>query len=283
MPAISEEYLRTLQALAHPDYDRVAMEANLLAYLQANLPDWTAAPGDNLRRALPLIAELMFLHGETVNANWEQGTLLYSQGDYLGVFGLEAGLVQRAGESDDEYRLRIANTGTDQSLGSLSSHENLVTTFLDTVVDVQAVVVTTNRQDVLVYALKADHTALTASEEASLLEYLNRRENHMAGVVLTLPAVTQTPFTIDVTVRHDSSNSADVVAADARATLYAWLAGGQRIGDPVYRSAVARAAFVTQALDVTVAQPSADLPAVDGTAYTCASDTTDVIVRTAVV
>ena len=281
MVAVSEEYLRTLRAITHPSYDRAEIEAGLLAFLQAGLPDWTAAPGDILRRALPLIAEYIFLHGETENANWDQGTLLRSTGRNLQIWGLEVGLQPSAGESDDDYRLRIANAGSNQGLGSLPYIENQAREFQDTIIDAQAVT-SANRQDVRLYALKADHVALTAEENTALLAYLNGRGKQMAGVEVTLPAVTQTAFTIELQVTHPVRMSGDVVAADARAGVYRFLEAAQMIGQPVYRDAIARFAEPTDNPEIRVAvtSPNADLPIVAGTVYTCASTTTDVVITT---
>ena len=276
---VTAELLATLKALAHAPYDRTAMEASILAYLEDGLPDWTAATGDNLRRSLPLISELVFLYGETVNASWDMGQLVRAQGDYLDIFGVNVNLPRLAGESDDPYRLRLANVGTSGNIGSLASIENRASKFQDTIADVQAVV-GNNRQDVAVHALKADHVALTTVETAALLTHLNERDGVIAGVVVTVPAVTETGFTIEVEIRHSTAVSADLIEADARAALYRWLDGAQRIGEPVYMSAVSAAAFIEGAENVTVSEPSADLAAVAGTVYTCPSTEVAVVITT---
>ena len=279
MAAVSREFLATLKALSHPDYDRAESEATLLARLQSGLPNWTAAPADNLRRSLPLLADLIFLHGELENDNFHMGQMVNAENLYLDVFGVERNTPRLSGESDEDYLVRLANAGESQSIGTLPSIEKSVTEFNALVVDVQPVI-RANRQDVDVYALKSGHTALTADENTALLAHLNDRRNKMAGVDLFLEAVTEAAFTIDVTVRHGSGVAAEALAADVRAGLYAWLAENQKIGGPVYRSAITAAAFVEDAVDVTAAEPSADLLATDGTVYTCASNMADVIVRT---
>ena len=279
MAAISQDYLRTLQALSHDPYDRGLVAANLRAVLVAGLFGWTPDQDEILNRAVDLIAEYIFLHGETENANWQNGTLLYSQGPYLDRFGIQRPPILRAsGEDDDTYRLRLSNSSAALNIGSLASIEARGIAFNDAIVDIQAVT-DANRQDVRVYALKAGLAALSAAESAALLVYLNERDAKIAGSDITVPAVVQVSFTIDVTIRHTAEVSPDTLTATARAALYEWLTTAQRIGSPIYRSAVSRGAFVTGASDVTVAAPAADLALVDGTVYTCPSDATNVIIR----
>ena len=279
MAAVSREFLATLKALAHDPYDRAATEATLLARLQAGLPGWTAAPADNLRRALPIEAESMFLHGEMENNNFHMGQMVNAEGLYLDVFGVERNLPRLTGEDDDDYLFRLANSGQSQGLGSPPFVEGLAVAFNPLIVDVQ-VTTRANRQDMNVYAVKASHTALSTQEAADLLAHLNLRDKKMGGVDVYVPAVTQTAFTIDVTVRHGPSIGGDTIAMEARDALYQWLADHQKIGDGVYQSAISRAAFVEDAEDATVAAPAADLGAVDGTVYTCGANATEVIVRT---
>lgn len=279
MAAVSPEYLATLKALAHPDYDRAASEATMLAKLQAGLPNWTAAPADNIRRSLPLMAELLFLHGEQENNNFNMGQMINAKNLYLDVFGIERGIIRRTGESDEDYLVRVANGGRTKSIGALASIEQSVTDFNTEVVDVQAVE-RINRQDVDVYSLKAGHVLLDTAENTALNTHLNDRAHKIAGVDIYLRDSTKTAFQIDVTIRHGAAVSAETLIDDARAALYKWLTLNQRLGEPVYRSAITSAAFVSGASDVTAAKPPSDLAAVAGTAYTCASDMTDVVVRT---
>lgn len=275
---VSLDYLATLRALTHDPYDRGAIETNLRALLVAGLPAWTPGQDEILNRALPLIAEYAFLHGEIENTNWDNGTMLRSQGPYLDAFGIQRPPILRAGgETDEPYRLRLANSSAGLNIGSLASIEARGVAFNPAIVDIQAVTLT-NRQDVNVYALTGGLVALTPIENAALLGYLNVRDGKIAGVDIMVPAVTQTPFTIDVTIRHTADVSPETLSADARAALYEWLTTVQRLGVPVYRSAVSKAAFVVLASDVTVTEPAADLPAVDGTAYTCLSDATNVLI-----
>ena len=279
MAAVSQEYLATLKALAHPEYDRAASEATILARLQAGLSGWTAAPADNLRRALPLLAELIFLHGETENNNFQMGQMVNAENQYLDVFGVERDIPRRTGEPDDDYLVRLANAGETVAIGTLASIEQSATVFNTLIVDVQAVT-RSNRQDVNVYSLKTEHTVLTADENIALLAHLNLQDGKIAGVDVYLEDVVETAFTIDITLRHPPEIAADALSIDARNAVYEWLTDHQKLGEPVYKSAITTAAFVVGASDVTAAQPSADLIAVNGTVYTCGSNVTDVIVRT---
>ena len=286
MVAVSREHLATLKALAHAPYDRAEIEALLLARLQAGLPSWTASDSDNLRRSLALEAEGIFLHGETENENWNAAQMVNSRGLYLDTFGVELGLPRHTGESDDDYLFRLSNSSRYRTIGSLPSIEQMAVDFQPTIVDVQSIT-RINRQDVDTYSLKASHALLTTDEKTALLAYLNQRENKIAGVDIYVADPVLTPFTtqsprIDVTIRHTADVAADLLGANARTALYNWLNSGQRLGHPVYRSAIAAAAFVPGVIDASVAVPAADLAAQNGTAYTCPSTTTDVIVRTVV-
>ena len=285
MAAVSRAYLAVLRALAHPPYDREAIEVNLLDRLQNGisgldgLTTWTAAPADNLRRALPLLAELMYLHGEQENSNFHMGQMINSQGPHLDVFGVERNVIRRDGENDDDYLFRLANSGLTQNIGTLTAIESQIFDFNSEIVDAQAVI-RSNRQDMDVYVLKASHALISASDKTALLAHLNERRRKIAGVDIFAPDPTLTAFTIDVTVRHPESFSANTAAADARDGIYAWLEENQRLGEPVYRSAIIAAAFVAGVADVTVTAPAADLAATDGTAYTCGANTTEVAVTT---
>ena len=282
MVAVSEEYLKTLRARPHPGFDRAQVEAAFRTALRSGLPNWTEAPGETLSRSLALMAEVVFVHGEVEIANWEQGLLIFATGTNLDIIGVDRGVLRETGEEDDDYRLRIANAGIDEALGSLTYYERRAVRFQADVVDAQAVVLA-NRQDVAVYALKSNHVALTPTEQAAMLSHLNDRAKKIAGVEVSMPAVTETAYTIALTIRHSAANAGDVIAADARAAIYALLADSQLIGAPVYKSALQAAAFVANVLDVEVTAPAADLPAVNGTVYTCSSDATDVVIQTVIV
>lgn len=277
---LSRDFLSQLKALARNPYDREASEANLRAYLQAALPNWEPDRDELLSRALPLISEYLFLQVEMINNDWHNGQMVNAQGLYLDAFGVQRPPILRTvGESDEDYLFRLANSGASLNIGSLASIEASVRAFNNLILDVQAVT-NANRQDVNVYALKAALAALSAAEQTALSAHLNDRANKIAGTELTVASVTQTAFTIDVTLRHAADVAADVITADARMGLYAWLAAGQKIGQGVYRSAIIAEAHVPGVSDVTVAQPSADLAETAGTVYTCPSDTTNVVIRT---
>lgn len=278
---VSRGYLEERRALAVNAMSRDDIAAAINAKLVAGLPGWDGPNADTiLGQAVDLIAEEVFLWLETANRNWNNGTLLRAAGPYLDEFGIGIPSIPRQqGESDDDYRFRMANSSASLSLGSLSAIEALARSFNSDIVDVQAVTAT-NRQNVLLYALKADHTALTSGEQTALSTHLNARENSMAGVTLTTPAVTQTAFTINVNISHSSQFASDAILADARAAIYAWLATVQRIGQPIYRVQVQAAALVGGASTVAITAPANDLAATNGTAYTCASNETDVVIAT---
>ena len=259
---VTRAYIQTVRETARfwQTYDRTADEAALVAYLQAGLPDWDALQDDLLRRAVPLMVEYNRLRSEVAHEQIRRALLPFAEGDDLAVLGLGPPAVMKAaGEDDDDYRVRIANSRLGLNIGSLTSIEQAARTALPTLVDVLAVVAP-NRQDVAVWGLKAALAQLAAAEQTTLLEYLRQRNQLIAGVQITAPAPTVVPYTIRVSVRYDRTREdTQQLQAAVRAAIYAWLEDNQRLGQSVHRSAVTKAAFIAGVDDLVVIDPAHNL------------------------
>lgn len=276
---VSRSFLDERSAMAVNPVSRADIEADLRARLIEGLPGWQANSDTILGQALPLIADAIWTWIEMVNRNWQNGTLVHASGVYLDEFAIQSGIRRSPGESDADLRFRIANAPSLTGLGSVAGIEAQARNFNSEIDDAQAVVAS-NNQNVAVYALKSDQTALTTEEATALRTHLNARGNKIAGVTITTPSVTATPFTVAVNISHAAEYSSDTIAADARAAIYQWLAGAQRIGAGIYRLQIQAAALVDGAATVAITAPAADQAPTDGTVYTCAANDTDVTVNT---
>ena len=287
---VSREYLQELQQRPSPFtsvLDRAAAEAFLVSYLDAGIPGWDPSIlSDNLRRALPLTGEAQVLRDRAAELAWESGFLALCPADVLPLYGVEFGIPAHVGEDPEDYRVRLANSGPGRSDSSLRYYEQAVRAFMPSVADLQVARYSpTNKIDLKVYALKAGYTALTGDEDTLLTAYMNRQETDephgylpSAGRDIHVEAVGQTAYEIALTVRHPSSVPSATVLADVRRQVYAWQDENQRIGRGVYRSAIQRAAFAADVVDVAISKPSADLAPAEGAVYVCPQDTTNVVI-----
>ena len=261
---VTSAYIQTIRESASfwAPYDQANGVMSLKAYLQAGLPDWAADPDDLLSRAVPLMVEWNRLASETEHQQIRRALLPYAEGDDLDVLGLGPPAVLRsAGEEDDNYRLRIANSRQGLNIGSLRSVAQFAREGLSTLDDV-LVVPAPNRQDLSVWALKADMAQLTAADQTQLLEYLRDEDEGrlIGGVQVTAPTPAIVPYTISLSIRYDAARENTVQLRDAvRAAIYAWLEANQKLGRPVHRSAINDAAFIAGVRDVVVLEPSHDL------------------------
>ena len=261
---VTREYIDTIRESASfwAPYDQANGVRSLKAYLQAGLPDWNADPDDLLSRSIPLMVEWNRLQSESAHQQIRRALLPYAEGDDLDVLGVGPPFVPRLpSEADDDYRPRIANSRLGLNIGSLISVAGFAREGLTTIVDVLPVIAL-NRQDISVWALKASTTQLTTAERTQLLDYLRDEDEGrlIAGVQVTAPAPTIVPYTISVSIRHDASRENTAQLRDAvRAAIYAWLADNQKLGRPVYRSAISDAAFIDGVRDVVVLQPQHNL------------------------
>ncbi len=253
--------------------DADAIEQRLVAYLDGQLPDWSPLADSLLRRALPLIAEQMQVFDEERLAQARRGLLAYAEGADLDLLGLGPPVVlRRTGEADETYRVRIAEARLSLSLGSLAYEEALAVSVLPAITDALAVVAR-NRQDVTLYALTGVRQALSTTQEQLLTRRLNARDAVIAGVEVTVGEPTEVPYTIAVEATYDAGlTDGGDLSRRIRQSIYDYLAGSQRIGQPVYRSAIQEAAFVAGVYDLAISTPERDLAPPTVTIVPAASD-----------
>lgn len=296
MPAVTKEYLEQLQQGASPFedlLDRAAAEQVLVDLLAAAIPAWD--PGilsDNTRRALPSVAEIQYLRDVAIEAAWQAGQMANAPADVLEArYGLPKGIPPYPGEDVEDYRLRLANSGRGRSDSSLDYYERAVREFNPLIVQTQVTRYSpTNKVDLRVYPLKADYSPLSPEEAAALSAYMNRQhtddaEGYLpsAGTDVHIEAVTRTPWTIAIELKHLPRYSTIGILEAARIAVYQWLDDHQVVGRAIYRGAVEAAARVANVADAVITQPAADLAAARGTIYVCPKDEINVMFTTTVV
>ena len=157
MPVVSKESLQELQQLASPFeelLDRAAAEQELIGYLEPRIDGWDPSVlSDNLRRALPLLAEVQFLRDMAVEAAWQAGQMVNAPADTLRArYGTPKGIFPQTGEGVEDYRLRLANSGSERSDSSLDYYARAVREFNTLITDVQVTRYSdTNKIDLKVY------------------------------------------------------------------------------------------------------------------------------------
>ena len=237
-----------------PPVDRTAITNGLLEALQDGLPDWDDPPTDALLyRALPYISAYVQTQVEMGQSQLLRGLLATAQGSDLDVIGLGPPVVlRRAGESDDDYRLRIAQGVTQLSRGTLAGIENLASTFNTAIADVRAYV-SPNRQDVRVFPVGQMVTQLATADRMALQVYLGGRTIALAGVDTTVQEPTIKQYRIKANGVYDPAlYSASQVIALMRTALNAFVAENEMVGWTVYESALRDAAYVPELRDVSV-------------------------------
>ena len=290
---ITREALEQLQQVASPFealLDRAAAEQALVDYLAPRIPGWDPTVlSDNLRRALPLLAEVQFLRDTAVEAAWQSGQMVNAPADTLEArYGVPRGILPQPGEDVEAYRLRLANSGSARSDSSLDYYQRAVREFNPLITDVQVTRYSdTNHVDLRVYPLKAGYAALTAGETTALSAFMNRQETDgvegylpTAGTDISIEAVTETAYTIAIELKHLSRFSGAGILDAARQAVYDWLDENQRVGAGIFKGAVEAAARVADVADAVISQPAADLAAAAGTIFVCPKDDTNVVLTT---
>lgn len=274
---VTKEYIDNIRETARlwQPYDQAAAEQALRQYLQLGLPDWDPAADSLLSRSIPLLVDVLRVQSETAHANVRRGLLAFAEGEDLDIIGLGPPAVFRLpGEADDDYRVRIALAQAGISIGSLTSIEHAARRALPAIIDVVAVTAP-NRQDVSVFACKADCELLTNAEVTSLTEYLNARDGVIAGVQITAPAPTKVAYTISVKVRYRPANvSTNSLEALVRMALYEFIDRSATLGQDIYRSAITDAAYLPGTERVEVVAPAYDLAPPELVVKPAAGDTT---------
>ena len=274
-PAVTQEYLDTIDPVAVVQAAQADLQAALQADLQAGLPDWDPSRGGLLRRALPGIALFMATRHNTSVQQWRATLLPYAEGDDLDAIGVTRGVPREGGEADDPYRLRIANHVPNPFPVTLEQFDGFIRSFDSTITDTQTVIAA-NRKDLTIYALKGT-TALTAAELATLETYLDDAGRKIAGTAIVVAATTEVVFNVVVEVKRRAITADDQIVNTGEAALNAW-ATTLKIGHGVYQSAIIDAAFVADALDVVVTAPASDLAAADGQLYAIGTVTVTTVV-----
>ena len=233
MPAISPEQLREFQQVASPFealLDRAAAEQALVDYLEPRIDGWDPSVlSDNLRRALPLLAEVQYQRDVAAEAAWQAGQMVNAPADTLEArYGVPKGILPQTGEDVEDYRLRLANSGAQRSDSSLGYYARAVREFNPLIVDAQVTRYSdTNKVDLRVYPLKAGYTGLTAEETTALNAHMNRQETDgvegylpTAGTDIHIEAVAETAYTIAIELKHLSRFSTVGILRDARQAVY---------------------------------------------------------------
>ena len=241
-------------------YNRITAEAALTAVLQDGLPDWDPTSDALLSRAIPLLVDVLRVQTEVSHEQLKRGLAAFAEGrDLDAIFLGPPTVIRTTGESDLDYLERGLNSLLGLSIGSLPSIEQCARLALSTIVEVVAVTAL-NRQDVALYALKADQTLLVAAEVTQVVEYVNHRDRVIAGVQITAPEPTIIPYRIRVQARYDPMRETGAaLSAAIRTAIYAYLERVQELGASIYRSAIVDAAYVPGVQTVSVAEPAYDL------------------------
>jgi len=259
---VTPAYIRGLRedAVWWQPIDVRDIEERMLIYLAENLPEWNRDADSLLRRAVALIAQQVQVFDEERLAQSRRGFLAYATGADLALLGLgPPPVIRLPDETDDEYRDRIADAALALSLGSLAHYEARARALEPEIADALAVVAQ-NRQDIVLYARDGQGQPLDDAARERLTQALNARDSIIAGAQLRVGAATDIAYTIDIEATYDAgkTDGADLTAR-MRQGIYDWLGGQGRLGEPIYRSAIQRAAWVEGVLDIDLKAPAKDL------------------------
>ena len=283
MAVVPRELLLRQTARIRPAFDRAQAEAQLLENIRAADPEFDPDRDEIIQRALPLIAEAGFVLVEMAVNAVDASLLARAMGDDLVDIGIDRGVLPIAGEDPDDYRERIANASGRSIPVTLGDYRTAVPNWDPGIVDVQPVRNPANRDEVFIYALRADLTALTADERTALSAHFTLEDNKMANLVgVSAKEVTQTPYDLTMTVHHKAGVIPSSIAETVRLAVEEYVEAEQRIGAAVYLSKLqGLATRFEDVVRVELTSPSADLDAVAGTIHTLDLDS-DVTINTAV-
>ena len=247
---VTRAYIDNLipDATFFPPYDRADFEERLYNLLVQGLPRWDSRADTILRRSLPLISEAVATEINTHRAELLRGLLATAEGPDLDILGLGPPVVVRnLGESDENYRLRIANSWATNNLGSLvgiAARALLVIT--DAVTALPQVRV--NRQDVDLFIAKSEGELLTTEEVILLTESLNDLSAKIAGTNTYIHHPNVIEYKIKVTLKYDATRYGSTLVHDnSVASLEKWAADNYAIGRILYKNDMLDAAKVPEA------------------------------------
>ena len=154
MPVVSKESLQELQQLASPFeelLDRAAAEQALIDYLEPRIDGWDPSVlSDNLRRShCRCLAEVQFLRDMAVESAWQAGQMVNAPADTLqgALRRPQRAYSPQTGEGVEDYRLRLANSGSERSDSSLDYYARAVREFNTLITDVQVTRYSDQQQD----------------------------------------------------------------------------------------------------------------------------------------
>lgn len=215
------------------------IETILVRVMETGLPDWESeGPDTILRRAIRLSAEQVQIIIGLERAQIQRALVAYAEGTDLDILGLgPPPVLRRIDEPDDDYRLRIIDSWSAESIGSISGVEDKVREFVANATDVKAVL-SANRQDIALYALKANYEQLSSAEQMLLATSMSHPSNHIAGVNFVVREPEVIVVTVTPTIVHDpeiiSEANANANTESAIATFFSQLT----LGTTLYRSAL---------------------------------------------
>ena len=247
---------------------------------------WEPQPDDPMYKHIENDSFREYLLRESVNHKWRQATLRYSEGSNLRQIGFtNGGVEQRVGESDTDYRIRIPlelaalSAGTKASIRSNAElTEDAMGNSLG-VVDVSLVeAVTLQGVAIKVYCAKANAIELTDAERVLVEANLNHSFNLHIGDTATVPATTESLYTVACDISYNSGES-DRVALEAvlRTSVYAAIDAFAKIGLVVDKGIFDASYKIAGVSSFNSTLPAADIVGVEGQINRCVKDETNVV------
>ena len=236
-----------------PLVDPEALAARKRSAYTAAMPDWDNRADTILERSLLPESLQLQAEFETQHANLLRALILYAQGPYLDVHGLEfPAVLRREGESDDDYLVRLVNRYTLLTLGSIKGYEDDVRQLVASADDVVAVEHPVSR-NVTIFALTDAGAPLTDMDKATIAAHYQRRDAHIAGISVRQVDPTILPFYVHVVaVYAPRQYGADDVTDAVQTAVAAYLAQTERIGASIWSGEIHDAAEVGETISVGV-------------------------------
>ena len=245
--------------------------ADLIGFFQTLLPEFDATiPSDPAVKLLEVIAYYVMLKGQQLNERALQTMLAYATGadlDNLGALvNVERLLIDEASgtdpavyESDADLRRRIQLAPESFSVAGPATAYRFHALSADATI-ADALTTSPAPGEVLITILSrlGDGTA-TPDQIAAVEAVVTSREVRPLTDMVTVASVELLTFTVLATLTLFHGPDAVVVLAAAEQRLAAYLADARKIGRPVTRSGIIAALHVEGVLNVTLAQPAADV------------------------
>jgi phage-related baseplate assembly protein len=245
--------------------------ADLVAFFQTVLPEFDATiPSDPGVKLLELIAYYVMLKGQQFNERALQTMLAYATGadlDNLGALvNVERLIIEEASgsdtaiyESDADLRRRIQLAPESFSVAGPATAYRFHALSADaTIADALATSPAPGEVLITILSRLGDGTA-TPDQIAAVEAVVTSREVRPLTDMVTVASVELLTFTVLATLTLFHGPDAVVVLAAAEQRLAAYLADARKIGRPVTRSGIIAALHVEGVLNVTLAQPAADI------------------------